>query len=142
MKEIIRLKVPSKPEAEFVSHGNFDFELVPGSTIEVQNEGVARWLVDTHGLEEVGRELVEDTTPSPEAGATPPKTGGEPEEEFDFAAGYPDDFPSRDALIAAEVPYATAVTLNAEQLVQYKNIGPKTADAIVQYVADANGGNE
>lgn len=153
MKKIIKLRVPAEdpdaetPRPEMVSHGNFDFELKPGSTIlvEEKHERVSNWLIDAHGLEEIGREEVEDDEaphdpdPAPAADETDAAGDESEEEEVDFAAGYPDDFPGRDALIAAEVPHATAITLSSEQLVKYPKIGPATADAIVAYV---NGGNE
>lgn len=143
MQEIIKLRVPAAdPDAkesrpEFVSHGNFDFELVPGSTIAIaaRYERIATWLVSSHGLEEIGRESIDE-----EAGQSD-QSDQDSSDEVDFAADYPEDFPGREALIAAEVPHATAVTLTAEQLVGYNGIGPKTADAIVAYVAN-NGGSE
>lgn len=156
MKKVIKLRVPAEdpdaetPRPEMVSHGNFDFELKPGSTIVVEekHERVANWLIDAHGLEEIGREEVEDDEaphdPDPsvvdgeDAAAADADGDSSEEEEVDFAAGYPEEFPGRDALIAAEVPHATAVTLSSEQLVKYPKIGPATAEAIVAYV---NGGN-
>jgi endonuclease III-like uncharacterized protein len=38
-------------------------------------------------------------------------------------------------LVEANVPFETARSLTAEQLVEYKGIGPKTADSIVEYFA-------
>ncbi|MEO8650496.1 MAG: hypothetical protein ABI539_15140 [Acidobacteriota bacterium] len=127
-KEIIKLRVPAEPKAEFVSHGNLGVDLVPGSAIETPDRRFADWLIEHYELEEIGTEKVGD----------PDGDGAAEESENDL--GYPADFPSRDALITAEVPYETAINLNAEQLAEYKGIGPKTADAIVAYVAE--GGTE
>lgn len=152
MKRVIKLRVPAQdpdaetPRPEQVSHGNFDFVLDPGSTIlvEEKHERVANWLIDAHGLEEIDRVEVDDDEAPHDPDPAPVDEAGDDveeseEEEVDFAAGYPEDFPGRDALIAAEVPHATAITLSSEQLVKYPKIGPATAEAIVAYV---NGGKE
>jgi hypothetical protein len=132
MKQIISLKVPAEPKAESVSHGNFDADLTPGETIETSDERIANWLKADYDLKETGREEVKAAEPAPEE---TPETPAE-----DLAAGYPEDLPGREALIAAEVPVSTVRSLTAEQLAGYKGIGPKTADAIVEYFAA--GGNE
>jgi hypothetical protein len=129
MKQIISLKVPAEPKAESVSHGNFNADLTPGETIETTDERIAFWLVSEYGLKEVGREEVKTEEPAAET-----QTAAEPAAE-DLADGYPEDLPGRDALIAAEVPLSTAKTLSAEQLAEYKGIGPKTAESIVEYFA-------
>lgn len=136
-KQIFRLKVPASPVSEFVSHGNHDFTLVPNETIEVTDPRVARWLEAEHGLGLI-ETVEEETTPSSEADATPPQTGGEP--ELVDPETYPADFPGRDALIKANVPFDTVKTLTEEQLDEYPGIGPKTAAEIVEYFP--NGGTE
>lgn len=52
----IKLKVPAKPAAEFVSHGNFSVELKPKSVISVKDRRFADWLVTEYALAEVGGE--------------------------------------------------------------------------------------
>jgi hypothetical protein len=126
-KEIIRLRVPENPKAEFVAHGNLGVELKPGQTVETPNRRFADALVAEYDLEEI------ETVP---VGEDPGKAGdGEPASEL----GYPADFPGREHLIAAEVPHATAVNLSAEQLAEYKGIGPKSAEVIRKFV---EGGTE
>jgi hypothetical protein len=133
MKQIISLRVPAEPKAESVSHGNFDAELVPGETIETTDERIANWLVSDYDLTEIDRRDV------PDQPAAETETAPEPAAE-DLAVGYPEDLPGRDALIAAEVPLSTAKSLSAEQLAEYRGIGAKTAEAIVNYFAE--GGTE
>lgn len=130
MAERILLKVPAKPKAEFVSYGNFDAELVPGSTVETTDPQIADWLVSEWGLKEISRETIEKPVEEPAEDVPTP----------DLSAEYPEDFPSREALIEANVPFETVKTLDAEQLVGYKGIGAKSAAAIVDYVA--KGGTE
>src|SRR5689334_11102147 len=110
MTQIITLKVPAEPKAESGSHGNFDADLVPGETIEVSNERFANFLISEYDLEEVDRRDVE--------------TSEEPAAETESAdevtlLSYPDDFPGREALTEARVPFDTAKTLTAEQLAEY-----------------------
>lgn len=127
MKQIISLKVPAEPKAESVSHGPFDADLEPGSTIEVTDERFASFLVSEYDLEEVDRREVKaaEPEPVPAEDMTPEITDRD----------YPSDFPGREALVEANVPFETARSLTAEQLVEYKGIGPKTADSIVEYFA-------
>jgi endonuclease III len=63
-----------------------------------------------------------------------------------FEEQYPEDFPGRAALIEAAIPIVTARNLDREQLIAINGIGAKTADAIIEYFAseedgDENGGN-
>ena len=53
-KETINLRVPSKPAAEYVEHGNFAAELIPTSVITVSDRRFADWLVVEFGCAEVG----------------------------------------------------------------------------------------
>lgn len=53
MSELIKLKVPSKPAAEFVSHGNHEAELTPKAVITVTDRRFANFLVNEYGLAEV-----------------------------------------------------------------------------------------
>lgn len=128
MKQIISLKVPAEPKAESVSHGPHDAVLDPGSTIEVSDERFANFLVSEYGLVEVDRREVKADDPQP-------PTADETEPPTVDAEDYPEGFPGREALVEANVPFATARSLSAEQLVEYKGIGAKTADAIVEFVA-------
>lgn len=139
-KQTFRLKVPADPVSEVVSHGNHDFTLKAGGTIETADPRVARWLEAEHGLELLADEPLpvssapvdpESTTPSAEAAATPPNQGGE-----SVADAYPADFPGREKLIEANVAFDTVKSLGHEQLVAYQGIGPKTAAEILSYFAD------
>lgn len=117
MSETIKLKVPAEPESETVSQGNFHADLVPNSTIEVTNRRFADWLIFRHGLTEIK-----------------PKTKtAKPAEENPFAASYPADFPGRDALVTAQIPFETTQGLTKEQLLKVPNIGDQTADQILGY---------
>ncbi len=49
----LKLKVPKKPTAEFVSQGNFEAELKPGGTVQTKSREFADWLIREHGLEEI-----------------------------------------------------------------------------------------
>lgn len=49
----IKLRVPSKPAADYVEHGNFAAELKPKSTIIVHNRRFADFLIQDYGLAEV-----------------------------------------------------------------------------------------
>lgn len=51
----IYLKVPSKPAAEFVSHGNFETELPAGEVIAVEDRRFADFLVRDYALAEVDK---------------------------------------------------------------------------------------
>lgn len=53
MSEKIYLKVPSKPAAEFVSHGNYSATLDPQSVIAVENRRFADYLVREFACAEV-----------------------------------------------------------------------------------------
>lgn len=55
MSEKIRLRVPSKPAADEVSHGNFHAELTPGKVITVDNRRFAEWLVNEWGCAEIDK---------------------------------------------------------------------------------------
>ena len=54
MAEQIKLRVPSKPAAEYVEHGNYNAVLKPKSVIAVSDRRFADWLVLEFGLAEVG----------------------------------------------------------------------------------------
>lgn len=56
MSEAIKLKVPSKPTAEYVSVGNNHATLKPGSVITVDNRRFADFLVNEYALAEVDGE--------------------------------------------------------------------------------------
>lgn len=129
-KTLFKLQVPAEPESEFVSHGNLEAELKPGSIIETTNPNFARWLVDSHKLTIVSETEVDaDVAAADDAEEVPDE---QLPEEID-AEAYPADFPGRDALIEANVSFETVKTLTAEQLDDYKGIGPKTAADIVAY---------
>jgi len=53
MSEKIKLRVPKKPEAEYVSQGNFGAELKPNGIVETPSRRFADWLIETHGLTEI-----------------------------------------------------------------------------------------
>lgn len=55
MSEKIYLKVPSKPAANEVSHGNFHAVLTPGKVITVEDRRFADWLVREFALAEVDK---------------------------------------------------------------------------------------
>jgi hypothetical protein len=118
MSEPIKLKVPATPEMEFVGQGNFHAELVPNSTIEVKDRKFADWLILRHGLTEIK-----------------PRKKAEKAEVNSF--GYAPEFPGRDALIAAEIPFETIEGLTAEQLQKIPNISEATAEQIIGFTAVA-----
>lgn len=131
-KQIFRLVVPAKPESEFVSHGNHDFELVANGIVETSDPRVRDWLIGTYRLElieTVEVEVEDDTVPAVETPADAETDAIDPET-------YPSDLPGRDALIKANVPFDTVKTLTADQLDEYPGIGPKTAADIVAYFAE------
>lgn len=65
-KETISLRVPSKPAAEYVEHGNFAAELKPKAVISVTDRRFADWLVVEFGCAEVGDEPAAGGTSSAE----------------------------------------------------------------------------
>lgn len=118
MNESIKLKVPKTPDADVVSVGNLRAELKPESTIETGNRGFADFLVENYGLEETGVREEGEVQDAPPA-------------EDDF--GYPADFPARETLTAANIPFETVKSLSVEQLVGIDGIGQKTAEKIAAY---------
>lgn len=48
-------------------------------------------------------------------------------------ASYPDNFPHADVLAKAGYAHADAILLSKEQLVEISGIGPKSADAIIDF---------
>lgn len=146
-EEIIRLRVPAEPPEgylasgakrkedderpmfpEYVEQGYHSTELPLGKTIEVKDRLFADWLVREYGLEDL----------------TPPAVSDEEETEAEGspASDYPEDFPGREVLIENNISIDTAKSSTKEQLVALKGIGEKTADAILEYFARDNGGNE
>ena len=81
MSAKIKLKVPAKPDADYISQGNHSVECEPGSTVEVENPRFAEWLVREKGFETVN-DSEESTTPAEaatqavQAGSSEKKTGG------------------------------------------------------------------
>jgi hypothetical protein len=136
-KQTFKLKVPAEPKSEVVSHGNHDFHLVAGEIVETKDPRIARWLEGEHGLELV--ETIDDPAePLPPVPPTDPESNDrEPEApatEVDPET-YPSDFPGREKLLESNVAFDTVKTSDAEQLVKYPGIGPKTAADIVAYFA-------
>lgn len=120
MIEPIKLKVPAEQKAEFVSQGNFEADLTK-KTVETTSRTFADWLINEHGLTEIG---AEKTEPASEAGQPLP---------VDFEAQYPADFPKREVFVALGMPFETARYLSREQLIAVNGIKDKTADKILAW---------
>jgi hypothetical protein len=137
-KKIYRLRVPAEPEEgypEFVAHGQLEATLTPGGTVETDNANFAWFLEDRYDLEPLETVEVEDESTDD---VDPVNNNDEP--KMIDADAYPQDFPAREILIGHNVPYETAIGLDADQLKSYKGIGPKLADEIIEFVE--NGGAE
>ncbi len=92
MSEKIYLRVPSHPEAEFISVGNLEVTLVPGEVAEVDNRQFADWLVREHGLAEIDKPKAKKARatpdePVPSDDNTEEKTDGNPPAEIETNAG-------------------------------------------------------
>lgn len=100
MSEKIYLKVPSKPEAEEVSHGNFTAKLTPKAVITVDNRKFADELIREYGLAEVDKPTKATqpkakkkpaTKPQPEAAAETSATEATEDENEDSPANAEED---------------------------------------------------
>lgn len=111
MSEQIKLRVPSKPAAEYVSQGNHSAELIPKSVITVDNRRFADFLVNEYACAEVD--------------------GDHDPFEDEYAA----DFPGRKVFIAAKTPIVDLRMMDRDQLLAIEGVGEKTADGILEYFA-------
>lgn len=132
-KQKFTLTVPADSAERVVSHGLHDFTLEPGGTVETTDARVARWLEMEHGLELEGVEDIPVSSAPTDPENEAPQQPEDADRSVRVPSEYPDDLPGRDVLIGANVPFDTVKTLTAEQLVEYKGIGPKTAAEIVAY---------
>lgn len=114
----IPLQVPAKPKAEFASVGNFEAELKPNSTIEVESRTFADYLISEFDLKEIG------------ASGNTSNSGDNPQP---LEAEYPADFPKRKVFIGLNMPFETARNLDREQLIAVNRINDKSADAILAW---------
>lgn len=79
MSEKIYLKVPSKPTANEVSHGNHSAVLTPGKVITVEDRKFADWIVREFACAEVDPEVSRkdaETAKEEEAQTEDKKIGG------------------------------------------------------------------
>lgn len=120
MSEKIKLKVSGAPPTEFVSQGNFHAELAPDSTVETTSREFADFLIVQYGLTEIHRKTKHE----------------KPEKVNQFAVGYAENFPGRDALVGAEIPFDSARGLSREQLLKIPGIGAATADQILGFTSE------
>ena len=130
----IRLQVPDVvPEGfpEFLSHGNFEATLTPGSTVETVHRGFADVLVRDYGLVEAV---------SGQHSAVSPDKDQRSKIEDQSDDQFPDDFPRRELFAGQEFSLETLRGFDRDQLIALPGIGEKTADAILEYFAN-DGGN-
>lgn len=66
----------------------------------------------------------------------------EGQESPESLESYPEEFPSAEVLAGAGFSYEEALLLDRDQLIEIKGIGPKSADAILEWESDRHLGPE
>lgn len=110
------------------SQGPFHFTN-EGKPFEVRDSVLADELLHARARIAIGGEMVNIFEPAVGASASDKATES-------LAAGYPEGFPSADALAAAGLSFEEVKLLNRDQLVALKGIGGKTADAILEHTKE------